>query len=178
MKQQGFTLIELLIVCAIVAIISYTASPSFAFIIEQNRINSDISRLLLMIQSARQNSITSSTTTVLCPSENNSHCIRNWKLPLMLFNDSNKNKKRDENEEIINQFEAFSATDIKIKYPKTQIRFNEHGMANYYNGTLSYCLNQSVKGIIISRIGRIRFALDLDGDHIPDVNSNKSVSCQ
>jgi len=178
MKQQGYTLIELLIVCAIVAFISYAIKPSFAFMIEQNRVNTDISRLLLMIQATRQNSINHSTTSVLCPSENGSRCIRNWKLPLMLFNDSNKNKKRDANEAIISQFEAFSDPNILLRYPKTQIRFNEHGMANYYNGTLSYCLNQTVKGIIISRIGRIRFAQDIDGDHIPDVNPNTPVSCQ
>ncbi len=178
MKQQGFTLIELLVVCAIVAFISYAIKPSFAFMIEQNRVNTDISRLLLMIQTARQNSINYSTTSVLCPTKNGSRCIRNWKLPLMLFNDSNKNKERDTGEAIINQFKAFSEPDILLDYPKTQIRFNEHGMANYYNGTLSYCLNQTVKGIIISRIGRIRFAQDLNGDHIPDVNSSKSISCK
>ena len=178
MKQQGFTLIELLIVCAITAIISYAAMPSIAFMIEQNRINTDISRLLLMIQATRQSSINRSTTSVLCPTENSTRCIRNWKLPLMLFSDLNKNKKRDTNEPIISQFEAFSEPGLLLDYPKTQIRFNEHGMANYYNGTLSYCLNQAVKGIIISRVGRIRFARDLDGDHIPDVNPSTSVSCQ
>ena len=119
-----------------------------------------------------------STTSVLCPTENGNRCVRNWKLPLMLFSDSNKNKKRDTNEPIISLFEAFSEADTLLDYPKTQIRFNEHGMANYYNGTMSYCLNQTVKGIIISRVGRIRFARDLDGDHIPDVNPSTPVSCQ
>jgi hypothetical protein len=31
---------------------------------------------------------------------------------------------------------------------------------------------------VISRIGRIRFAQDLDGDHIPDINSTTPVSCE
>lgn len=178
MKQQGFTLVELLIVSAITAIISYTAVPNITFMIEKNRINTDIFRLLLLIQTTRQNSINFSTTSVLCPTESGSRCTRNWKLPLMLFSDSNKNKKRDTDEPIIHQFKAFNEPDVLIGYPKTQIRFNEQGMANYYNGTMSYCLNQTVKGIIISRVGRIRFARDLDGDHIPDVNPSTPVSCQ
>lgn len=177
MKQQGFTLIELIAVCAILGVLSTNINSGFASFIEQARIQKDVSLLLLMIQSARQTSINSASTIVLCPSRDQVNCIRNWKLPFILFNDINKNKKRDENETIISRYEAFSHPDVKIYYPKTQIRFNKNGMANYYNGTLSYCLNQSIKGIVISRIGRIRFALDLDGDHIPNVNSNTQVSC-
>ncbi len=178
MKQQGFTLIELIIVCTIIAITSQSINNSFASLVEQARVDKDRSRLLTMIQTTRLYSINHSSTSVLCPSEDQSNCIRNWKLPLILFIDDNKNKKRDEGEPILSRFEPFSADDISIKYPKSQIRFNEQGIANFYNGTLSYCLNQSVTGIVISRIGRIRFALDLDGDHIPDVNPNTPVSCQ
>ncbi len=178
MKQQGFTLIEILIACAIVAIIAAASTSSFSLMIEQSRKNKDISRLLLIIRSTRQNSVNSSTTTVLCPTLDKKNCQRNWKLPLIVFSDLNKNKKRDDNEAILNQYPSFSEADIRIKYPKSQIRFNEKGMANYYNGTLAYCLNDATAGIIISRIGRIRFAQDLDGDHIPDVNSSTSVSCE
>lgn len=177
MKQQGFTLIEILIVCTIVAIVATASMSSFAFIIEQSRKNKDISRLLLIIRATRQISVNSSTTTVLCPTLDKETCQRDWKLPLIVFSDLNKNKKRDNNEVIINQYSPFSEADIRIKYPKTQIRFNEKGMANYYNGTLAYCLNDTTAGIIISRIGRIRFAQDLDGDHIPDVNPGTPVSC-
>jgi type IV fimbrial biogenesis protein FimT len=178
MKQQGFTLIELIIVCAIVAIVSFSLTSSYTSFIDRAHENKDISRLLLMIRTTRLYSINHASTSVLCPSTDQSNCIRNWKLPLILFIDENKNKKRDDNEPIISRFEPFSADNISINYPKTQIRFNEGGMANYYNGTLSYCLNQSATGIVISRLGRIRFALDLDGDHIPDVNHNTPIICQ
>lgn len=177
MKQQGFTLVELIVACAIIAILASSMSSSFAFLIEQARVQKDVSRLLLMIQTTRQYSINHASTTVLCPSADKINCVRNWKLPLMLFVDSNLNKKRDSAESIIMSFDPFVEVDTLIDYPKTQIRFNDSGMANFYNGTLSYCLNQNIEGIVISRIGRIRFAQDLDGDHIPDVNRNTPVSC-
>ncbi len=178
MKQQGFTLIELSIVLAIVAILFSMGNPSYRFIINQSRIQTDVSKLFMMLRLTRQQAIINATTSVLCPSNDDKTCIRNWKLPLIQFHDTNNNKKRDDNERIQNRFEAFSGEDVFIKYPKTQVRFNELGMANFYNGTFGYCSGESIQGIIISRIGRIRFALDLDGDHIPDVNPNTPVSCE
>ena len=131
-----------------------------------------------MIRLARQQSINSSSTVTLCPSGDTKTCIRNWKLPIILFNDTNKNKKRDDDEPITQQFSPFDNKDISINYPKSQIRFNSQGMANYYNGTLSYCFDEFIEAIVISRVGRIRFAQDLDGDHIPDVNLRTPVSCE
>jgi len=178
MKQQGVTLIELITVCAISSFIAFSGSNSYSFLKNRLQIDADKSRLLSMVRMARHQSINSSSTMALCPSEDTKTCIRNWKLPIILFNDINKNKKRDDNEPIIQQFSPFDNKDISINYPKSQIRFNSQGMANYYNGTLSYCFNDSIEAIVISRIGRIRFAQDLDGDHIPDVNLRTPVSCE
>jgi type IV fimbrial biogenesis protein FimT len=178
MKQQGFTLIELTIVLAIVALLFSLGSTSYRFVINQTRVQADVGNLLMMLRMTRQQAIVHSTTSVLCPSKNDKTCVRDWKLPLIQFYDINKNKKRDIDEAIQHRFQAFADDDVLIKYPKTQVRFNEQGMANFYNGTFGYCLGQFTKGIVISRIGRIRFAKDLNGDHIPDVNRNTSVSCE
>ena len=177
MKQSGFTLNELIISLAIISILTSFGSPSYSFLIKQSRIQSDVSNLLMMLRMTRQQAILHTTTSVLCPSLDDKTCIRNWKLPLIHFNDVNKNKKRDSNEAIIKRFKAFSGDDLFINYPKAQVRFDEHGMANFYNGTFSYCLDETVKGIVISRTGRTRFAQDLNGDQIPDVNPSTPVSC-
>ncbi|MFT4764045.1 MAG: type IV fimbrial biogenesis protein FimT [Oleispira sp.] len=177
MKQQGFTLIELTIVLAIITLLLSAGGPSYRFFINQSRIQSDIGNLLMMLRMTRQQAILSTSTAVLCPSNDDKTCVRNWKLPLIQFIDSNKNKKRDPDETIRQRFPALNSDDVFIMYPKTQVRFDEQGMANFYNGTFGYCLEETVKGIIISRIGRIRFAQDLDGDHIPDVKPNTPVTC-
>lgn len=178
MRQQGFTLIELMAVCIIISVIFFSGSSSYAFFLEKAQTHTDKTKLLSMIRMARQQSINSSTTSVLCPTIDQETCIRDWKLPVMLFNDLNKNKKRDRNEVITAQFGPFNRQGVQINYPKSQIRFDPQGMTNYYNGTLSYCFKNLIEAIVISRIGRVRYALDLDGDHIPDVNSSTPVSCQ
>jgi type IV fimbrial biogenesis protein FimT len=178
MKRQGFTLIELSIVLAITALLFSLGSQSYRAFINQSRIQSDVGNLLMRLRMTRQQAVVNGTTSVLCPSINDKTCIRNWKLPLIQFSDTNKNKKRDPDEAIQQRFTALGTSDVIISYPKTQVRFDEQGMANFYNGTFAYCLDETIKGIIISRIGRIRFAQDLNGDHIPDVNSTTPVSCE
>jgi type IV fimbrial biogenesis protein FimT len=178
MKQQGFTLIELSVVLAITALLFSLGSQSYRSLINQSRIQSDVSNLLMMLRMTRQQAVIHAKTSVLCPSINDKTCVRNWKLPLIQFLDTNENKKRDPDEAIQQRFTALGTSDVVIRYPKTQVRFDEQGMANFYNGTFGYCLDSTIKGIVISRIGRIRFAQDLNGDHIPDVNSTTPVSCE
>jgi type IV fimbrial biogenesis protein FimT len=177
MKQQGFTLIELSIALVIVSILLTSGSASYHFLINQSRIQGDVGRLLMMLRMARQQAIVHTTTSVLCPSRDNKTCIKDWKLPIIYFFDTNNNRKRDDDEIIQRRFEAIKGDDVLIKYPRTQVRFNELGMANFYNGTFGYCLGEAIHGVVISRLGRIRFAQDLDGDHHPDVNRRTQVSC-
>lgn len=178
MKQQGFTLIELTIVLTLVSLLFSLANPSYRFIINQFRAKSDINNLLMMLRTTREHAIINASTTVLCPTSDERTCVRNWKLPTIQFVDQNNNKKRDPEESIQKRFKALGEDDVFIKYPKTQVRFNKSGMANFYNGTFGYCLEETIKGIIISRIGRIRFAQDLNDDQIPDINLNTAVTCR
>ena len=177
MKQQGFTLTELITTMVILSILSIYSMGSLSGLLHSYQAHSDISELLLQIRTTRQYAITYSQYAVLCPSHNKQTCINDWKAEKMLFLDTNNNNKRDANEVIEHQFNALLDSNIEVKYPKTQIRFNDQGSANFFNGTLAYCSGDIIHGLVISRLGRIRMAQDLDGDHIPDVNRNTAVNC-
>lgn len=177
MKHQGFSLIELSTTMAIIVTISSLNTGSWREFLLRSQANSDISELLLQVRTTRQYAITYSQHAVLCPSYNQQDCINDWKAPRMIFLDSNNNKKRDTNETIEHRFQASLDSDTFIKYPKTQIRFDNQGMSHFYNGTLTYCLGYTVHGLVISRLGRIRIAQDLNGDNNPDVDRNTPVTC-
>lgn len=177
MKQQGFTLIELLAVMVILLILANYSISSLQGLLLHTQANSDISELLLQVRTTRQYAITNSQHAVLCPSHNTQDCVNDWKAAKVLFLDANNNKKRDSNEPIEKRFGKSLNANVKIKYPKSQIRFNEQGITHFFNGTLAYCLEEITYGLVISRLGRIRVAHDLNGDNIPDVSSNKTVSC-
>jgi type IV fimbrial biogenesis protein FimT len=168
MKQQGFTLLELLIVAGIIMMISQASSHG----INATKYWLEPKRILSVILEIRNIAITNRQPTVLCPSADSYECIKNWQLPLMVFIDVNNNKKRDLSESIIQIISPYTGIERTIEYPRTQIRFNAQGQINGYTGTLKYCSKYNTKGIVLSRIGRIRYI-----QHLGSASSSSSVIC-
>ncbi len=170
MKQQGFTLIELIIVTGIIMTISQVSSNS----IDATKYWLEPKRILSIIQEIRSIAITSRQATVLCPSADSYECTKDWQLPLIVFIDVNDNKKRDIDESLIRTITPYKGIIRTIEYPRSQIRFNDRGQINGYTGTLKYCSKYNTKGIVLSRVGRIRYIQNLE-INTPD-NSNRSNS--
>jgi type IV fimbrial biogenesis protein FimT len=174
MKQQGFTLIEILVVSAIIMAIGQVSI---------NRISNakywiEPKKLFSVIQEIRTIAIINNQHTVLCPSHDSFQCIKNWQLPLIVFIDVNNNKKRDVNENIIQTITPSTGIERTIEYPRSQIRFNGQGQINGYTGTLKYCSKYNTKGIVLSRVGRIRYILSLDTDKLDSKSAkNNAIIC-
>jgi len=175
--QKGYTLTELIIVCAIASLLMFGSSAPSNI---SNAIKSYTEPRILIekIFAARFLAIQGNHHVILCPLSDNSICSRDWNRTLFMFIDENNNKKLDENEQVIDQISPYPISGRKVYYPRTMIRFTPMGMINGYTGTLSYCTDFNHKGIIISRVGRVRFAQDLNGDGIPDKNRNEEVPCR
>ena len=98
-KESAFTLLELIITIAIVAIIISIALPSF----HHFRAQQEVSQLLTTI---RQNvNLSKSLATsyhnniVMCSSSNLTNCENDqWNKGFIIFNDTNNNKQRENNE--------------------------------------------------------------------------------
>jgi type IV fimbrial biogenesis protein FimT len=157
-KKDGFTLIELIVTTAIAVTIGGVTSSG----ITSTKYWLEPKRLFSAIQETRTLSITHNEHAVLCPSEDGFICLKDWQLPLMIFIDLNNNKKRDLNERIIHTITPYTNLERTIEYPRTQIRFNGQGQINGYTGTLKYCSKSTSKGIVLSRVGRIRYIQHLD----------------
>ncbi len=171
-KQGGFTLIELIATTALVVTIGGITSSS----IESTKYWAEPKRLFSAIQKTRTLSITHNGHAVLCPSEDSFVCLKDWQLPLMMFIDINNNKQRDLNESIIQIITPYANLERTIEYPRTQIRFNSQGHINGYTGTLKYCSKSTSKGIVLSRVGRIRYIQHLETkDKMP--SSTKQPTC-
>ena len=177
MKQQGITLVELITTTAIILLTSIIGVGDFSSLLQKSQAKSDFLALLQQANATRQYAISNLQPAIFCPSYNKKDCVNDWNAQKMIFLDTNNNQKRESNESIKGVFSAVLDKDIRIKYPKTQIRFDERGITNFYNGTLAYCMKDIIKGLVISKLGRIRIAQDLNGDNIPDISANKPVSC-
>ena len=175
--SRAFTLIELLIVLVIIGLISFMTAGAVASLSNSTKLWMEPKRIFTLIQQTRNLAITKKQFAVLCPSENSFDCKTDWQLPLIQFIDDNNNRKRDPFEPLISQISPYLNVDRQIQYPRSQIRFDSAGRINGFTGTLAYCSIGKTTGIILSRVGRIRFAQDLDSDGIPDIEPNKPVIC-
>lgn len=173
MKQQGFSLMELLVVMAIIMTVSQAAGHG----IGATKYWLEPKRIFSAIQEIRSLAIINRQPAVLCPSSDSYQCIKNWQLPLIMFIDRNGNKQRDINENILQTIIPFTGLERSIEYPRTQIRFDEQGRINGYTGTLIYCSKYNTKSIVLSRVGRIRYGLNLDTSTLAGSNSPNPIIC-
>ncbi len=72
--MRGFTLIELIVAIAVVGILVAVAVPSFASLVNGNRLTASVNELAAGIQSARMEAIRRNSRVVLCRSDNGSTC--------------------------------------------------------------------------------------------------------
>ncbi|GAB3390636.1 GspH/FimT family pseudopilin [Lysobacter fragariae] len=69
-RQQGFTLIELMVTITVLAIVLVAATPSFASIINGNRLSAAANETMAVLQEARMEAMRSNRRTVACLSAN------------------------------------------------------------------------------------------------------------
>jgi type IV fimbrial biogenesis protein FimT len=73
-RQRGFTLIELMVTVAVLAIVLTVAIPSFANLVNGNRLNAQANLLLAAIEYAKTEAVKTNATVTFCHSANGSSC--------------------------------------------------------------------------------------------------------
>lgn len=115
--KQGFSLIEFMIALSIVAIVLFTALPSFHYWRAKTESQLIAYTLYSQLQTARQLAISRGVTVSICGSNAENECkLRNFDY-LQIFIDTNKNKIRDKDEILI------STTTLKMT---GQLKLNNH----------------------------------------------------
>ena len=64
--KQGFTLIELIVAMAVLAILVVAATPSFLYLINNNKLTSNANEMLTTLQMARMESVRRNARVVVC----------------------------------------------------------------------------------------------------------------
>lgn len=78
-KTGGFTLIELLVTVSVLAILTALAAPSFANLINSNRLAGAANDVVVALQLARMEAIRRGESIVVCPSADGTTCSgNNW----------------------------------------------------------------------------------------------------
>lgn len=162
-RQTGLTLINLLTTLSISSLLMTTGIPAITQTYYQQRANSSYNELFTLIQFTRMQAVNYHTQVILCPTIDNTHCINDWRQPLMIFVDNNSDEIKNNDEELL-RVRAKLDVQEKIKWnasgSRRYLRFKSDGSTGNQNGRLSYCITIDnklySKQIIMYRSGRAR----------------------
>ncbi|MES9945609.1 MAG: GspH/FimT family pseudopilin [Candidatus Thiodiazotropha sp.] len=162
-RSFGFTLLELIVTMSIVVILLGMGIPAFRALTAKNLQSSEINSFVHHFYLARSLSITNQTHHVLCPSSDGVSCTNSgeWGQGYILYEDSNPNRIRDQNEQLqaVHRPNQEMAIDIASSQYRRFVVYGGDGRPSGYNLTLTFCDPSSQippKAVILSNLGRVR----------------------
>ncbi len=148
---KGFTLIELLVGLSILSVAAYFAAPSLHRFIQKQHLTADISTVLSLMNSAKNEAIKSNTKITLCGKSNTVDCSRNWQ---ELKVQSPINNQLLYSAKLTGNYRSVIWSSFQRK---ASLKFNARGYTDHLNGSLYFChtsypeLNRVIR---ISKSGR------------------------
>ena len=152
----AFSLIELLITLTLVTLLISLALPSFAGLVERNRLYSLRDQLQAQLQHARTSSVLRNRDVEVCGSSDGQACDNQWlKGWILRFAD---------NAQIVSHHALSPNQRIMWTGATNRIRFHGNGTSPLGNGRLYICDQHQVVAlqIVISRQGRLRQVTGLE----------------
>ncbi len=181
---QGFTLLELLFTVLIMSLLMTLGVPQLSLFIDQNEASALQKTLIQHIAIAKSSAANSGRIVTLCPSTAYLECEGSWTQGSMVFIDRNSNRKVDLDDSVIRirkddlrlgelEWRAFG----RRKY----LQFSPMGFLLHQSGNFTYCHHDGnatlARQLIVNGTGRVRIAIDSDGDSIREGSNGKPIAC-
>ena len=176
-NQYGFTIIELMIAVALMAIIAAIATPSFSFMMMNNRMASEINQFVGSLHFTRSEAIKRGQVVKVCTRNvagDACDTAKNWTDGWIVMDSSGTPLK---------VYPPLRGGDTLIGDGNTgdEIQFNANGFATGFNGTVKMCESDNdlnnARGVIVATTGRIRLARDSNADGIVEDGSGTNLTC-
>jgi type IV fimbrial biogenesis protein FimT len=183
-NAHGLSLIELLFTLLILSVLLTVALPSFSSIVAAKKSDLLMSRLQHAVELGKVTAITNTGTVTLCKSESGIDCGGNWQDGMILFTDSNGDRKVDQDDKLI-RYITFPEIDGTLSWRAFQnrqyLQFTPQGFTRYQNGSFIFCpRNQKAefaRQLVINRTARARITIDSDGDGIREDSNGAPIRC-
>lgn len=181
-NASGFTLIELLITTTLLVIIATIAVPSFSELIDDMRNRQAGRELFSLMNYARSMAVTRRQRVIVCGSSDGRFCDGNWNGIIIVFADTNNNRRRDGDDPLLRASNNMpKQSQLSIGSLDNYLRYKPDGRL-IRTGSFLYCPpdRDARKGwIIVFYIsGRAYFGRDYNGDGIAERGTTgKNLSC-
>lgn len=182
--SRGTTLLELMICLLLVAVLGAVSMPDMRSALAHRQSDTIMRTLIDALAMARTAAITSGTLVTLCRSADGIQCGGEWQDGMLLFTDSNGDRKVNQEDEVRRYF-TFPDADGTLRWRAFQnrqyLQITNQGFTRYQNGNFTWCpaskKPELARQLILNRTARARFALDRDGDGIREDSSGKPLVC-
>jgi type IV fimbrial biogenesis protein FimT len=172
-KHRGFTFGELMVTLALLSIVLMIAVPSFALIIRNSRLITQIYDFNAALNLARSEAIKRGRPVTVCASANQTACGGttgcNWDQGWIVFVDPNNNHVVDGGEEILRKTSAlvngYTLCGSSGTTLATYLTVDAQG-APSASGQFVLCQNSSInpsRAVLVGTAGRIVMAQDSNG---------------
>lgn len=132
-RSAGFNLVELVVTMTIAAILMAMGVSSYKYVMNSERVSSEVNALLGDMQYARSEAVRQGQPVSVCPSQGGAQCDANsttWQNGWIVFSDLNGNGSFDQNVDVVLQKQAaFTSHDTLVPSDNNvfSITFNRDG---------------------------------------------------
>lgn len=160
--SQGLTALELLMVLAVFSVVLSVAIPSMRGLSASTHLSSAGNALVVGLQRARSEAVTTGRNSVLCPSLDGFRCedTSDWSHGWLLYRDQNRNNRFDAGEPLL-QVQHYESGKVSIRSNngRRRVTYRSLGESEGANTTFVLCSRQDPargKQVIVANSGRIR----------------------
>lgn len=163
--SDAFSLLELLITLTLISLLALIAAPSFATLVEQNRMYSLRDQLQSQLFLARTSSVLHNRDVEVCGSSDGQLCDDQWLRGWLIRFASDS--------QIIQQTQLTAQEHINWTGATQKIRFHSNGTSPLGNGRFYICDSHQAIAlqIVINRQGRLRQVRGLEPEQ------NQTIRC-
>lgn len=182
---RGFSLIELLVVIAIAAILLGLGVPGMQSYIVSSRLAGSANDLYTALNYARSEAVRRQVQVALA--HNGAAGSRDWSSGWTMFVDANGNGALDAGEEVLRVGAALDAplTLFGSANFANFVAFDATGRLTTGGGSFVLCHGTALvvdgepraRAVLVNGSGRVRMALDSNGDQIPETDTGPVPNC-
>ncbi len=183
-RDSGMTLLEVIVAIALLSILLMATAPSLSGIIEQRRGDEAIRLLREAIELTRAAAISSGGLATLCRSRDGASCVGRWEEGMIVFIDGDGNRVPDSSGALLRVF-RFPALTGSVRWRsfgnRQYLQMTPMGFTRNQNGNFTWCPENGdvrlARQLIVNAAGRMREALDNDGDGVREGANGRPINC-
>lgn len=184
MLNRGFTLLELLITLALVCLLVGLATPSLKSFLDGHEGTQALRTITEFIVLARSEAATNVRGVTLCPTTAGKECGGKWANGAMVFLDRNFDRELNQDDRVL-RVKLVLSEHGTIRWRafgnRQYIQIDAQGFLRHQSGNFSFCPvsgdPQFARQLVINSVGRVRVAVDSDGDGLRENSKGEALRC-